>query len=184
MCTPFLSIGMVTAGAGSVSAQAASSGSAFAAQAKALGLTTADAKSLQARADYYLAKVGGTQVGINKIQLSGAQILLTLPGEQVARELDAPIGIQGACPFLHFCAYRWENYVGDSFQQTQIDMYYCQFYGMPWGGRGSWRNNQTQGTKAKFYNKYYGYLTQTLGAYTETSSFDWTPVWYVKPCGG
>jgi hypothetical protein len=64
-------------------------------------LTSAQAQSLEDRVDSYLAKVAGTQVGINKVCMNSGYVLVTLPGEQTARDLDAPIGLQEACPYFY-----------------------------------------------------------------------------------
>ncbi len=180
----FLFLGVLTAG--SVNAWAGTGGRSpsFAARATAVGLTSAQARTLQDRVNAYIAKLGGTQVDVNKVRLNGGQVLLlTLPGEQRARDLSAPVAAQSTnCAYYYFCAYEFQNYVGDSINNQRIDMYDCTYYGMPWGGYGSFKNNQTPGTVAKFYNAYKGLINQTLGAYTESPSFNWTPVWYVKPC--
>lgn len=81
------------------------------------------------------------------------------------------------CPHLYFCAYSGNYYTG-----TKIEMYYCEFYGMPFSGTGSWVNNQTSGTVARFYNQYYSQIQKTPPAPSSGLGQDWTPVYYVKPC--
>ena len=83
---------------------------------------------------------------------------------------------QHGCPYLYFCAFSGTNFTG-----TKIQMYYCQFYNMPFVGTGSWVNNQTPGTRAKFYDLYYNLKFTTAGAYS-TGTYNWTPIFYVKPC--
>ena len=34
------------------------------------------------------------------------------------------------CPYYYFCAYSGEGYTG-----KKIEMYYCEYYGMPFGGK-------------------------------------------------
>jgi len=81
------------------------------------------------------------------------------------------------CPYLYFCAYSGANYTG-----TKIQMYFCQFYDMPFSGDGSWVNNQTPGTVARFYDYTYRQIGATTGAYSQHSPINWTPVYHVKPC--
>jgi hypothetical protein len=80
------------------------------------------------------------------------------------------------CPYYYFCAYSGANFTG-----TKIQMYYCQFYNMPFAGTGSWVNNQTPGTRARFYDYYYNLKATTAGAYS-TGTYNWTPIYHVKPC--
>src|SRR2546430_4754654 len=109
-------------------APATASESSFTEQGRAAGLTTDQINMLQARADAYMAKVGGTQVALNEIDLDGtATLTIALPGEAHPRSLAGQIGIQstdvnciGGADFLHFCAYRGANFTSD-----QIDMFAC-----------------------------------------------------------
>lgn len=97
-------------------------------------------------------------------------------GQSVATALIANNTVHG-CPFYYFCAYSGTNYSG-----TKIQMYFCQFYNMPFVGNGSWVNNQTPGTRAGFYDFYYNRIYLTAGAYSQSGSYNWTPVFHVKPC--
>jgi hypothetical protein len=81
------------------------------------------------------------------------------------------------CPYYDFCAYSGENYNGQ-----KIEMYYCQYYSMPFGGNGSFVNNQTPGTVAKGYDQNYNYIWNSGKAYSEDDVIEWTQIWYVKPC--
>ncbi|MBF9069072.1 hypothetical protein [Streptacidiphilus fuscans] len=66
----------------------------FAAQAKAAGLTAAQAASLQAQVGRILAKDGGHQVAANEIALPhGASVLLPLPGQMHARVLPGAVNL-------------------------------------------------------------------------------------------
>jgi hypothetical protein len=85
-------------------------------------------------------------------------------------------GTAHGCPYYYFCAFSGRNFTG-----TKIQMYYCQFYTMPFSGTGSWVNNQTPGTRAKFYDAYYNLKATTAGAYS-TGTYNWTPIYHVKPC--
>jgi hypothetical protein len=152
----------------------------FGAQAKAAGLTTAQAAGLQAEVDKYLAKTQGTQIAPNKIDLGGAILTVPVPGEGKARELTAAPGgpvILTACPFEDFCAYQLPNFGG-----AQINMFTCGVYSIPWVGNGSWDNNQTPGTRARFLNAARQVIFTTPGAHSIRLSYNWTPVFFVRNC--
>ncbi|MET9539094.1 hypothetical protein ABZY16_16570, partial [Streptomyces sp. NPDC006553] len=59
----------------------------FTAQARSAGLSSTEAKGLQARVDGYLAKMPGTQVGANKIVLEGGGELLLHRAEMLDQRL-------------------------------------------------------------------------------------------------
>ncbi|MFI2733565.1 peptidase inhibitor family I36 protein [Streptomyces sp. NPDC018711] len=160
-------------------AGAATGGDAFAAQARSAGLTGAQAKSLQKQVDAYLAKSGGTQVGANKIALPGGELLLPLPGEERARDLDAPAGVAAAsCPYTYVCAYYGQNYTG-----SELRLFTCNYpVYINWYTTGSWINNQRAELRAKFYDKS-GVLRWTSpGGYSSDPAADWRWVGYLSPC--
>lgn len=166
---------------GPAAAQAGGGTSPFAEQAAALGLTPAQANALQREVDGYLARTGGTQVAINKIQMTGAELLVPLPGERVARDLAAPATTTASlygCPYYYFCAYS-----GTSFTGTVIKAYYCgKYYRILWSGYGSYVNNQTAGVKAAFLDSYYKIFAYSVAAPGYKTSFNWAPVYYIQPC--
>ena len=153
---------------------------ALAALAAAIGLAlpasaagaapAAQAQQLQARADYYLATMGGVQVAPNQIDLDGATVHLLAP--------NSPAYV---CRYGHMCAYGHQQFVGE-LPDDVVDMYNCRDYYIPWGGRGSWINNQTTGTSADFKDGD-GIVRDATGpAYSQHPDFPWGWVWYVKPC--
>ncbi|MBT2390766.1 hypothetical protein J7E87_15380 [Streptomyces sp. ISL-1] len=150
----------------------------FAAQAKQAGLTGAEAKQLQTSVDGYLATQGGTQVAANKIVLPGkGEIVVALPGERQARDLTGAKTAR-ACPYENFCMYTGTNYTG-----TQFNLWRCQTYDLSnWNYPGSWINNQTPGTRARFLDRNYNTIYTTPGAYSYSSYYNWAPVWHVIPC--
>lgn len=152
----------------------------FAAQAKGAGLSNAQAEKLQEKVDFYLERMGGTQVAINKVDLNGAgAVVIPLPGQDRAHEVSAS-GKASAlytCAYGHFCAYSDTYYKG-----SVIDMYYCQHYNMPWSGPGSWDNNQTTGTRARMEDRYHVTTYTTPGARSWDPTGNWTNPWYVVPC--
>jgi hypothetical protein len=154
----------------------------FAAQAKAAGLTGPEAASLQKRVDDYLARIGGTQVTINKINLDGkAELLLTLPGEERAREVDenGGVGTAAACDYYSFCAYSQQNQLGNVLSYT-----YCAYQlEMPFYGYGSYINHQSWYVSAHFYDYNRVYMYDSLQAPVIVNTFNWSYVSWIKPCG-
>ncbi|MFJ4481391.1 hypothetical protein ACIP3D_03480 [Streptomyces longwoodensis] len=150
----------------------------FAAQAEALGLTAAEAHTLQDRADAYLAEVGGTQVAANRIRMgAGAVLTLALPTTAGARQGVSPGTAAYTCGYGHFCAYSDPYRSGDV-----IDMYACASYKIPWFGDGSWENNQTRGTRAQFRDNQFIVRWTDRGAYDNDDVADWSWVHYVTNC--
>ena len=170
------------ASTGAASAEADMAGTAgrhYAAEARTSGLTAAEARDLQNRVNQQLAQTGGKQVAANKIEYAGgAYLLLGLPGEKYARELNQPVAVMPTCNSGWFCAWRGTAFTGD-----KLSGYYCsQWITMPWAGEGSWVNNQTLGTRAHFLDKNMSYFYTTDGAYSADAFYDWTPVYWVDPC--
>ncbi len=153
----------------------------FAAQATSAGLNAAQARSLQKRVDGYLASTKGTQVGANKIALPGGELLLALPGEQKARDLDAaavPGDTVNGCRYSYVCAYMYENFNGDRF-----DMFTCNhLFRITWNTTGSWINNQRADLYATFYSRDQVARWTSEGGLSWDESADWSWVWYVSPC--
>jgi len=124
----------------------------------------------QARVDAYLAQTGGTQVAANEIALpSGAILTLATPGQVAPDTL--------ACPHLYFCAYSGTNYTGDV-----ISAFTCRKEVFIPFNFGSWVNNQSQGTQAKFEDSTHRVFYTTPPAFSARASQDWTHVWWVVPC--
>jgi hypothetical protein len=85
---------------------------------------------------------------------------------------------QFGCPYKDFCAFS-----GTGFTGTKIEMYYCEYYGIPFGGTGSYVNNQTPGTEAAAYGASYNLLWRTGPApWVSTGGVNWAPVYTVLPC--
>lgn len=151
----------------------------FAAQAQKAGLTPVEAHALQSRADGYVSQLGGTQTALNRIQLpGGATIALALPGETYARTAEgASLAAGPACPYTYFCAYFRPNFTSDVMMFTE-----CGSNVIPWSSTGSWINNQTPGTRAKFLSSDGIVRWTDPGAYDTDDSADWSWVAYLKPC--
>ncbi|MER5462162.1 hypothetical protein ABT010_15995 [Streptomyces sp. NPDC002668] len=164
---------------GTASAASGISHQEFAAQAKHAGLTGAQAKQLQTTVDGFLTTAGGRQVAANKIELAGrGEIVVAVPGERYARDLSGAAGPKAACPYENFCMW-----TGTSFTGTQFNLWKCQTYDLSnWNGPGSWSNNQTPGTRARFLDRGYNTIYTTPGAYANNGNYNWAPVWHVIPC--
>ncbi|MEV0227131.1 hypothetical protein [Streptomyces sp. NPDC050704] len=174
-----LSVGLaVPASAESTHARAA-----FGEQARTAGLSRDDADALQSKVDRYLARHDGRQVAANEIALAdGATLTVTVPGERYVRELSTSAGsravAQWECDQEYFCMYRQQLGMGD-----RLALYYCQDYALQdWTGEGSYYNLQTRGTQALMKNQNRTVIDVTPGAPYGNPSYDWTPVWYVRPC--
>ncbi|MDK1344613.1 hypothetical protein QNO09_15090 [Streptomyces sp. 378] len=169
--------------AGPASAETTPPHAAFDEQARAAGLSRDQADALQAKMDRYLARQDGRQVSANEIVLAdGATLTVTVPGEKYARELSTSAGSRAAaqweCDYGYFCMFRQQLGLGD-----RLALYHCQDYALQnWTGDGSYYNHQTPGTRALFKNQNRNVIFTTPGATHSEPSYNWTPVWYVRPC--
>jgi hypothetical protein len=105
---------MVVGLAGTAQAQTPDAAATFAAQARAGGLTTAQAAELRAEVDSYLAELGGRQVAANAIDLNGTGMLVVpVPGEQKVRDLAGSAvtrpEIDGTCSLGDFCVWQLDG---------------------------------------------------------------------------
>jgi hypothetical protein len=180
--TLLLGLGMPAVAAGTGSDSTADQ---FAAQARAAHLTDVQTAALRGEVNRILRKTGGKQVALNEIDLNGrGKVMVAIPGEAHPRDFASGAGALYTDPCLegpvysgYFCAYSQEVYQG-----SEIQMYYCGSYSMPWGGYGSWVNDQTAGTRARFYGSSGNLLYTTPGSFSSDQSYYWTPVWTIRPC--
>ncbi len=174
----FSSLVLLTAAAGVQAAPASD----FAAQAKAAGLSTTDAKALQKRVDKALAETGGTQIAANKIDLKGATLTLVVPGEKHVRNLSRSGTAQLPlyyCNLYYFCAYTNPGQTGD-----MLALYFCnRIYNLPsyFSTGGSWVNNQTKGTQARLYYVAGGSVL-TRPALSSEGNWNWVPYSSIRAC--
>jgi hypothetical protein len=176
-----ISAALLAVAAGSASASAGGNHADFTAQAKSVGLTDSAAKELQSKVDSYLSETGGTQVGVNKIKLRSATLLVTLPGEKRARDLDVqPQSTNSTDSFFYGHMYGFSQ---PDFEGDVMDMYNCYDHRIYWSGYGSWLNNQTTGTKAKFKSDDGVIRWTSPGAESEDPHADWSWVHWVLNCG-
>jgi outer membrane murein-binding lipoprotein Lpp len=126
------------------------------------------ARQLQQQVDSYLAKDSGArQISANKVAFKGGTVTFHARGEADSRASSAP-----SCRHGHLC-------IVDGRGQ-RYDYYRCGTYNFYGIGNGTFNNNQTSGTVARFYNRN-GSLRWTNRA-KDTGTASWTPVWKIKPC--
>jgi hypothetical protein len=172
----FLGVVALAVLAVAASAGPASASTGFTAQAEAAGLSAGKAGALQDKVDAYLVKLKGrgTQVAPNQIDLGGAVLNVTVPGEATPRQLGdfGVAGVtqcNGSAQYGWFCAYQYDYRGGDN-----IGMYSCDNYFIPWSGPlGSWENNQSRGTVPRMH-----YVDGTYGPLPAAYSIRLYGVWW------
>ncbi|GAA2664485.1 MULTISPECIES: hypothetical protein [Actinosynnema] len=163
----------------------ADTGSRFTAQARAAGLTAEQAEGLQDKVDDYLGEVGGEQVAPNRIDLGGAVLTVTVPGEDRTRALvggattldNDPQCSGNWARYGWFCAYAQEHFRGDN-----IGMYDCGGYPIPWSTTGSWHNNQTTGTKPVLLFTNDTTWIMPAASSKQATNVNWAPVRAIYNC--
>ncbi|WP_416971023.1 hypothetical protein [Streptomyces sp. 4F14] len=170
LCGMALTLGAGSAATAATDQATGSTGSTYAAQAKAVGLSARQAAQLQDRVEAQLAdiKVPAEQVGYNEIRVKdgSATITLAVPGVR-----------DTSCASQYLCLWRDANWTG-----TKLSLYVCEFRDLndlPFGNDTltSYKNNQTRGTVARFYNWEGGRWVQkfTSTAYHTEDSLANTP---------
>ncbi|MEV7783406.1 hypothetical protein [Kitasatospora sp. NPDC088351] len=145
-------------------ASATSPQPAFAAQARDAGLNSSEAAQLQRKVDAALAaNPGARQESANKLSIPGGTLTISGPGA-----FNALL----ACSAGHLCI---TDGSGNNF-----DYYTCGSYPFSGTGDGTFNNNQTTGTKARFYNFDGNERWSNVAKATGTAS--WTPVYTISPC--
>ncbi|UJW30101.1 peptidase inhibitor family I36 protein [Saccharothrix sp. AJ9571] len=121
------------------------------AQASATGM------SLQAEITQALEQTpGGVQISPNQVAWQNGKVVLTIPlsGEKFARAAAEPVSALGTknCPYTWVCLYDGKDFEGRRLQFSECN----EFNDLSsWDFNDkmtSWHNNQTSGTKARFYN--------------------------------
>ncbi|AXG77895.1 hypothetical protein [Streptomyces paludis] len=157
------------------SASAASSAgqAGYAAQALDAGLSGQQSARLQADVDATLARqAGARQVSANRIAFDGGSATFAVPGQDQARDLAAPEAAP-SCASGYLCIIDGRG--------TRYEYYTCGYYSFSGIGDGTFNNNQTSGTVARFYNSDGSQRWTSTAKATGTAS--WTPVYYIRPCG-
>ncbi|GAA3378384.1 hypothetical protein [Streptomyces racemochromogenes] len=158
--------------AGPVLTAEASTTTAFSQQTRAAGLTAAQTAGLQQQVDALLASdPSARQVSANKLSTAGGSVVLRAPGQTETRDLASP-DTALACGNGHLC-------ITDG-NGNNYDYYRCGYYDFNGVGNGTFNNNQTSGTRARFYNSDGSERWSNVAKDTGTAS--WTPVFHIRPC--
>ncbi|MBY8871333.1 hypothetical protein K7640_05690 [Micromonospora sp. PLK6-60] len=151
-------------------ASAASAQPDFGAQAKAAGLTPAQAKNLQQRVDKVLTdRPGGRQVSATEVRYDG--LIVTVDPRYDGT--NKTIGTQAViCSAGYFCIV---------VRDKTFSFYKCQMWDLTdWWGSSPFNNAQTSGTVFRAYDKNYNQVWSHTAK--GTGSVDVTPWWHLKPC--
>lgn len=144
----------------------------YAAQARAAGLTDQQAGQLQRQMDAMLAQEPRAhQTSANALDIPGGTATLPVPGQTETRNLASPNAAL-ACANGHLCIKDGTGAV--------YDYYYCGYYDFNGVGDGTFNNNQTSGTRARFYNSDGSERWSHVAKGSGTAS--WTPVFHIRPC--
>ena len=121
----------------------------------------------------------------NQIDMNGAMLNVTVPGETRPRQLGevttARYAADQCWPAAQpewFCAYQfaWGS-GGDA-----IGMWACWNYGIPWYTTGSWINHQTPGTRPRLYFVGGGSRLMPPAPSAELSGVNWSVVKSITNC--
>ncbi|MFF7814540.1 hypothetical protein ACFZCF_21875 [Streptomyces sp. NPDC007945] len=87
------------------------------------------------------------------------------------------------CPSGRLCARVWDPTQGS---YKVFDLYYCNTYSLSyWGGGGDgggFKNSQTNGTVARFYNSSGAVAHSSTAPDIAPSWWSWDPIWKIKNC--
>ncbi|WP_327411908.1 hypothetical protein [Streptomyces sp. NBC_01233] len=98
-------------------------------------------------------------------------VVLAVAGRTETRDLASP-DTALACNHGHLCIVDGRGY--------NYDYYRCGYYDFNGVGDGTFNNNQTSGTRARFYNQNGSERLSNVAKDTGTAS--WTPVFHIRPC--
>ncbi len=156
--------------AGTTANASAAAPQAFRDQAIASGLTAAQATMLQQRVDEVLAGIpGGRQVSPTEVRYDG--LTVTFDGLlSKGTQAQAAGGI--LCSVGWFCI---------DVRGVRFDFFKCKDWALfDWWGDSPYKNNQTYGTVARFYDQNWKQIwNSTAYAY---GNVDVTPFWFFRPC--
>ncbi|MFE9221252.1 hypothetical protein ACFYN3_33590 [Streptomyces lavendulae] len=145
---------------------------AYAAQARTAGLSDRQAGELQRRVDAETARdPQARQISANRLTTAGGTVTVAVPGRAETRDLASPETAL-ACNNGHLCIVDGRGY--------SYDYYQCGYFSFDGVGNGTFNNNQTSGTRARFYNSDGSERWSNVAKSTGTAS--WTPVFYIRPC--
>jgi hypothetical protein len=106
---------------------------------------------------------------------------IPLPGERRARELGTTARAPSErCRYYQFCTYHNRDFTG-----IESRMQSCTLHNDRAGIFGSYWNNQTPGTRARFYDSAYDLLVTTQPAPFRNNRVDpflASDTFYIRPC--
>ncbi|MFD7438818.1 hypothetical protein [Streptomyces sp. NPDC059861] len=145
LCVMALAVGAGSTAAAATDRTAQSAESKYAAQAKAVGLSSRQAAQLQDRVDAKLAdiKVPAEQVGYNEIRAKDGSAIVTVSVPGVANT---------SCSYEWLCLWTGPNWTDSKVSFTECRDYDLNNYSFNNDTLTSYKNNQTTGTVARFYN--------------------------------
>ncbi|WP_181765645.1 hypothetical protein [Streptomyces albidus (ex Kaewkla and Franco 2022)] len=151
-------------------ASAATPASDFRAEALSDGLTSAQADSLQKRVDAVLdGQPGGRQVSATKVEYDGLTVTVD-PRSKSSTGKTTKANL--ACGYGHLCI---------TVRGANFDFYKCQKWNVSnWYGDGTFENNQTPGTVARFYNQDGSERWHSVAYQKGTAT--WDPIYSLRPC--
>ncbi|MER7997905.1 MULTISPECIES: hypothetical protein [unclassified Streptomyces] len=122
---------------------------------------------LQQRIDSYVAEhPESRQIGTDKVKIPGGTLTVPAPGS------TPPSTNAISCGSGWLCIQDGRGY--------RYDYYTCGYYSFSGIGDGVFNNNQTSGTRARFYNSDGSERWSHVAKGSGTAS--WTPVFGVRPC--
>jgi hypothetical protein len=107
------------------------------------------------------------QVSPDKIMIEGGSLTLTTPGHP-----NGGVSPQLACRDGHLCILDGRG--------ALYDYYFCGYYSFDGVGDGTFNNNQSWGTRARFYNADGSERWSDVAK--DSGPASWTPVWFIRPC--
>ncbi|MBD0710881.1 MULTISPECIES: hypothetical protein [unclassified Streptomyces] len=144
----------------------------YAEQARAAGLSEQQAGELQRQVDAVLARSPqARQTSANTVDIPGGTATVALPGSAEARAQADPEAYP-SCADGHLCILDGRN--------VRYDYYRCGYYDFDGIGDGTFNNNQTSGTRARFYNQNGSERWSSVAKAVGTAN--WTPVYHIRPC--
>ncbi|GGR19080.1 hypothetical protein [Streptomyces roseolus] len=88
-----------------------------------------------------------------------------------------------SCPTGRLCARVWDPTQG---KYKVFDLYYCNTYSLSYWGSGGdgggFKNYQTNGTVARFYNSSGGVVHSSTAPDIAPATWSWDPIWKIKNC--
>jgi len=114
--------------------------------------------------EFKAAHPNARQIDADTLRIPGGTV--TVPGK------DAVNTAAISCSNGHLC-------IRDG-NGTYYDYYYCGYYDFYGAGDGVFNNNQTSGTRARFYN--YNGTERWSNVAKDTGTASWTPVYHIRPC--